>query len=455
MRIFLVFLALVSAQSTAFAVTIVQHFSPQPRIDVPARFAGSDENMLKKYEVELARRLMLKPDDIYLSHKLGTILYHQGRIDEALRAWNSASEEEPNLAPAELMADFEEIFALLAKGDVASAQKKLAAAQKRHSASPHFHLIRGEQAMRSGNFEEAERAYRKAHILGRDLYTTSLNFARFYEFRQEHESARKYYLKAVELAPKRAECWTSLGTHQFQEGLAHAALKSFRRAKEADEDEPLAEVQLAKLNLYIRDYLGARRWYQAALAQDPAEKNAIRVALSDVQLRLGLLDEAHKEIEAVLKTEELVPLLVAMATIEESREKPKNAENYYRRALKIHPNNIIASNNLAMILVRMNRSPKEALKLAEKAISVKPNNAQILGTYSCALYQAGKYNKAKKALFQAVRVSPGDAWVRYFYGKLLLKEKQPVEGRFHLEGVLILDPEFPLKAEIQKILKTL
>ena len=350
------------------------------------------------------------------------------------------------------MADVQEVFSLLAEGDVALAGKKFAALHKRYSKNPHYYLMQGEQAMRSRNFKEAEKSYRKACELGPKLYATSVNLARFYEFRQEHQRARKYYLKAVELAPQRAECWTYLGTHQFRQGQTDEALKSFQRAKKADEDEPLAEVQLAKLSQGIRDYLGARFWYKAALKQEPANKNAIRVALSDVQLRLGLMDEAGKEIEAVLKTEQLVPLLVAMASVEESKDKLKSAKDYYRRALTLDRENIIASNNLAMLLVRMNQSPQEALNLAETARSGMPNNPQILGTYACALYRAGKYEKARESLFQAVRLSPDDAWVRYFLGKLLLKEKQSIKGLFHLEGVLILDPEFSYRDEIQKLL---
>jgi tetratricopeptide (TPR) repeat protein len=164
------------------------------------------------------------------------------------------------------------------------------------------------------------------------------------------------------------------------------------------------------------------------------------------------MDEARKEIETVLKEEELVPLLVALATIEESEGKSQAAEKHYRRALELQPGNVITNNNLAMLLVKLNQSPEEALKLAEKAYQGQPNSTQILGTYACALYRAGKYKKARKALMDAARLNPEDAWVRYFLGKLLLDEKKTSEGRFHLEGVLILDPEFPNKAEIQKLL---
>jgi tetratricopeptide (TPR) repeat protein len=352
------------------------------------------------------------------------------------------------------MSDLQVIFTLLAKGKRQEAQEKLAAAEKRHAKDPHFHLARGEQAVRSGNFVEAEKAYLHARDLGPKLYTTSLNLGRFYEFRMQPELATKQFVKATELAPGRAECWTFLGNHQFIRGDWDSALKAFRRAKDLDAEEALPEVQMAKLSTGIRDYLGARHWYGKALKQNPPNENAIRVALSDAQFRLGLLQEARKEIETVLRREELVPLLVALATIEESEGNMQAAEKYYRRALAKQAGDIISNNNLAMLLVRSNRSAKEALSLAERARKAMPRNPQILGTYACALFQADKFEEARKILPQAVRLNPGDPWVRYCFGKLLLRDRKLEEARFHLEGALFLDPAFPNKEEIKGLMRS-
>jgi tetratricopeptide (TPR) repeat protein len=352
------------------------------------------------------------------------------------------------------MSDLQEVFALLAKNNRQEAQAKLAAAEKRYAKDPHFLLARGEQAVRAGNFAEAEKAYLQARDFGPKLYVTSLNLGRFYEFRMQPEMATKHFVRATELAPRRVECWTYLGNHQFLRGDWDAAVKAFKRVKELDPEEALPEVQMAKRSTGVRDYLGARYWYGKALKQNPANSNAIRVALSDVQFRLGLLQEARNEIEAVLKSEELVPLLVALATIEESDRKMGAAEKNYRRALAKQPGDIISSNNLAMLLIRANRATKEALSLAETARKARPTNPQILGTYACALFRAERYDEARKILPLAVRLNPGDPWARYFLGKVFLREKKLEEARLHLEGVLVLDPTFPHKEEIKGLVKT-
>ena len=144
-----------------------------------------------------------------------------------------------------------------------------------------------------------------------------------------------------------------------------------------------------------------------------------------------------------------------MGTVQEAQENFKEAENFYRRALELAPEDIIANNNLAMLLVQLNKTPQEALFFAEKAYVKKPDNPMILGTYGCALYRAGRLEDAKNILSRVIKMSPGDAWSRYCYGSILFKDKEAVMARMQLEGVLILDPDFVYKKEINNKLKNL
>jgi tetratricopeptide (TPR) repeat protein len=444
---------LLLATGSALATPVLQGFGPEPEFDVPARLEGYPPGELKRFEVGLGLRLERRPDDPELLHRLGSVLYHQGRAGEARRVWTRAADRDPNLAPAELMAKVQEVFALLAKGDAPTAMKRLESVEARYGDDPHFLLVRAEQAARSGNLDAAERTYRRAAELGPDLYVTQLNLGRFLERRNEQHRARAAFERAAELAPDKARVWNFLGAHQFRQGQFDAALRSFASSEQADPDQPLGEIQMAKLSLEIGDLLGTRRWYRAALAREPENPDPIRVALSDVQLRLELFDEARAEIEAVLEKQELGPLLVALGYVDESQGRPQAAERRYRRALTLHPDNVIASNNLAMLLVATSRNPDEALRLAEAARSQQPNSGQVFGTYACALLHAGREDEARAALSKAIRLSPSDPWARYCYGKALQGTSRDAERRLHLEGALILDSDFPRADEIRRLLK--
>jgi len=407
---------------------------------------------------ELRERLVKTPSDRYVMHELGTVLYHQGASREAMALWGSASKQEPNLAPADLMLAVQEIFSLLARGDGATAQIKLAAAEKRFAKQPHFHLVRAEQAMRSQNPVEAERALKTAQSLAPQLYVTALSIARFYEYaKRDPVVVLRQYESAAALAPGRPEGWFHLGSFQFRQRQIDAALGSLRKARSASPGVPLPERRLGELAAEMGDQEGAGRWYRAALAAKPSsmEELEIRAALGETLLRLGRQDEARTEIETVLKTQESPPLIFALATIDEAEGKFDAAERRYRRALELSPGNPLASNNLAMLLIKNGTAGNEAMKLAEHANRAIPNHPVIQGTYACALQQAGRNKDAIRLLEPVVTMTPKEPWARYCLGKALAAEKRAVDARGHLAQLLVLAPAFARRAEVEKLLATL
>ncbi|SHI58744.1 Tfp pilus assembly protein PilF [Malonomonas rubra DSM 5091] len=440
--------------SIAHALPVDLYFTPQPRMEIPKNVAGAGLETLKKYEIEMAYRITESKKNLFLNHQLGSILFHQGRVEEAKNVWRRSAEQEPNLAPSEFMVDLETIYSLFAQGKGSEAQKKLSAFEEKYSQNPFFYLEQGEKAMQSGNLDAAKDAYGKAVKLRPELFVTHLNYARYLDFSGDTVSADTYFQKAVRLAPKNIVPVKNYAVFLYKQDRILDALEHYRKVYALDPLEPLPELQLAQLSLKIKDQIGARYWYKAALSSAKENINAIKVALGDVQLRLGLYDEAQESIRAVLEKEKQLPLLIAMGTIAENQNDLQQAENYYREAASFEPDSIIANNNLAMLLIRMNKNPEEALQLAEKAYQAKPDNPIIQGTYGCALFYNGALKEAKKVLSTVVKMSPADAWARYSLGMILAKEKNPM-AKMHLEAVQILETKFPFKDDVKKTLQML
>jgi len=439
-------------------------FAPRPGGSVPPEIldqfgqqktASMSELILAARSKELRERLAKSPNDRKLMHELGTVFYHQGVSREAIALWAAASKQDPNLAPADVMAAVQEVFSLLARGDAATAQIKLTEAEKRFARHPHFHLIRAEQAVRSGNLAEAERAYKTAQSLGPRLFVVQLNLARFYDYaRRDPDMVLRQYESAVSLAPDRDEGWMHLGAFQFRRKQPDAALASFRKAKSLNALAPMPEHVLGDLNAREGDNSAAVRWYRSALSAKPSPTvdDEIRGALAEVLLALGLHAEARTELEIVLKRQESAKLVFALATIDEAQGNPAAAEQRYRRALELAPGNPMTANNLAMLLIKTGRQPGEAVKLAVLANRALPGNAIIQGTYGCALAETGRYSEAIRLLEPVVAATPKEAWSRYCLGKALIAEKRPVEGRHHLTRVLQIDSGFVRKRETEKLL---
>jgi TolB-like protein len=74
------------------------------------------------------------------------------------------------------------------------------------------------------------------------------------------------------------------------------------------------------------------------------------------------------------------------------------AEEYYRRALSLEPENPVRLNDLAYFLIDKDRNINEGLELANKALELIPDYYNYLHTKGWGLYKQGKYREASDIL---------------------------------------------------------
>lgn len=444
------------APVAAAASTIGIEVNPAPRSLVPETLLVQPGTPLDALEADLRARIAADPSAAQPRFSLGTVLFHKGERDAALEAWDSAHGLDPVFAPAALMADLQQVFLLQNRGEAEAAARQLAETAARHEGNAHYQLALAEQAMRGGRIEAAGAAYRRAAELAPELFTTKLNLARWLDHTGRAEAALEQYQAATRAAPDRAAPWDFLAAHQFRQGATGAARDSLRQAEAVDPAQPLAEVRLAELSAGAGDWIGARHWYRQALARAEGGQAAIRVALGNAQLRLGLVEEAAATLDAVLAEDEIVPVLIARGQIDEQRGAAEAAVARYRRAIVLDPGNLVAANNLAMALVRLGRNADEAVTHARYAHQTLPGNAEILGTYALALAMAGPAEEALPVLRDAVRRLPGDLWLRYRLGEGQIAAGAPEAARPHLEACAVIpDPGFPHRDACAGLLATL
>ena len=168
---------------------------------------------LKTAEEKLRRKLSKPGKAPYLLHRLGTVLYRQGKVSEARKLWDEASAKEPNLASA----DVSEARELMTTGNLAAAKVSLRSAEQRNKRDPHLYLARGNMASLEKNLDEAEQAFKRAHELNPKLMTVNIWLGRFYEARRDWNAAETLYYNAVKLAPKRPQGWLLLAGIRFQQ----------------------------------------------------------------------------------------------------------------------------------------------------------------------------------------------------------------------------------------------
>jgi tetratricopeptide (TPR) repeat protein len=103
-----------------------------------------------------------------------------------------------------------------------------------------------------------------------------------------------------------------------------------------------------------------------------------------------------------------VPAIVADATMAQGRGELAVARDLYRKALALAPDDLVARNNLAMVLADEG-DWKAAAEEAGAVVAKAPSIAEYRDTLAYALRKGGKHAEAAAALQEAVRLQPGNA----------------------------------------------
>lgn len=179
----------------------------------------------------------------------------------------------------------------------------------------------------------------------------------------------------------------------------------------------------------------------------PADGIDERLALTGARLQLASRTKlpAHREAaDASVAAQEKLLLgstgvrseqWLALAVLRERFGDPTGAEAGYRKALEIKPNDPVAQNNLAMLIIRRDGDIAEAQQLAAKAAGNRDHaaRADFLDTLSQVQRKAGKYAPAESAAREAVQLRPDNLSFRIGLAECLADGGNNDEARKTLE----------------------
>ena len=121
----------------------------------------------------------------------------------------------------------------------------------------------------------------------------------------------------------------------------------------------------------------------------------------------------------------------------------KKADEDLLNALKIDPDDAYVLNYLAYSWLERNYKINEAIKMLEKAYSLKSNDPYIIDSIGWAYYLSDDYTKAEKFLRRAVELMPDDPVVNDHYGDILWKLDRKIQARYFWGSVLNMDDAEP------------
>ena len=128
----------------------------------------------------------------------------------------------------------------------------------------------------------------------------------------------------------------------------------------------------------------------------------------------------------------------------------KRALSDLQKALELVPNNPVYMNYVAYTWAEQNKSLDKALKLAQKAVEIAPDDGHILDTLGWVYYRLGQYDKAAEMVEKAIEKVPANAAVNDHLGDIYWKQGRRREARFQWEHARVL-PEDTSAKLVKKI----
>ena len=260
------------------------------------------------------------------------------------------------------------------------------------------------------------------------------------------------YQRALELDPELVAAQQGVVKAALVAKRPQDALRLVQDMQKKNPKDPLPYRLEGDLEFSQRNADGAIAAYRKALQLSRSSETAS--LLHGALLRLGRKEEAVRfSAEWLRERPKDAVFRYHLGDMALTQEDAVGAEKHYRTVLELQPNNPLALNNVAWLLVRSGRPGGVAM--AEKATRLMPGNPALLDTLASALAADNQLAKAIDVQKQAVSRSQGNPTLRLGLAKLLIKYEASAQAKSELDELAKLGNSFPGQAEVASLLKGL
>jgi Flp pilus assembly protein TadD len=133
----------------------------------------------------------------------------------------------------------------------------------------------------------------------------------------------------------------------------------------------------------------------------------------------------------------------------------QGAQTAYQRALAIQPEEALAANNLAYLMLEHGGNVNVALTLAQTARRGLPNVPNTADTLGWAYFQNAAYSLAAPLLEEAVKGAPPNPTYHYHLGMTYQKLNDMKRARSEFEKSIRLNPNAPSAEKASRALSEL
>lgn len=354
--------------------------------------------------------IRLKPDYVDAHNNLGVVFGRQKKWADAEASFREAI----RLNPDHVDAHYNLGVIHAAQGHAVEAERhyRVAVRVAPHYAEAHFGL--GKALNDQDKWADAARCYREAIRLKPDYDDACANLAGGLA-RQGIPDAAASSPEALRLRSDVAEAYYDLGVAFAHRGKWDVAEGWFRKATGLKPDFAAAHGALGSVLGEQGEWDEAEGCLREKLRLKPDDAEAHRLLGVTVGAQ-GRSDEAVTYFREAIRVDR--GCAEAYSNLSQAllaQRRPAEAAAVYRSAIEVFPREPTWPHNLARLLANSRnpnvRDPKEAVRHAERAVELEPENGWHWGLLGVARYRAGEWRGAVVALSESVERTHADSSV--------------------------------------------
>lgn len=269
---------------------------------------------------------------------------------------------------------------------------------------------------------------------------------------KNNEAAGASLRRAMELAPANLDVQRAGIALAMREKNPTQALAIARRVQAQLPDAPLGHVFEAEIELSQQKHDAAAAAFRKAMTKTGSAELAPR--LHQALLSGKKAAEAQQMAEAWLKSHpDDARFILHLGDTALGQGQLVLAETRYREVLRLLPDNVLALNNLAYLLVKQGKPG--AVALAEKAVKLAPDRAALMDTLALSYADAKEFSKAVALQTQVVALAPEVLDYRLGLARMQMQSGNTSAARTELKKLSIMGKDYPRHEEVAQLLKTL
>lgn len=306
----------------------------------------------------------------------------------------------------------------------------------------------GEAQTQAGNVEQAANTYRRLASVMPNSPGPYLRLAEIYKASGEREKSLTAINKALEIAPGLVEAQAALIDALSNSSQQRDALEYIRRIKQSSPNQPRGYALEALYHARRNDNEAA----VTVLREGTGRTNSPDLAgkLYSQLLKMGRTGDAEKFGAGWIKQhpgDAAFEYLLSVSDI--ARGDLRAAEARLHRVVAAYPNNVLALNNLAWVLVQ--NGGKDAVSYAQRALDLAPDQPELMDTLALALAADKQVGAALDMQKRAIDLAPENHGLRLGLARLALQSGDKRLAREELQKLSQLGTAFAGQEEVKRL----